>query len=305
MIPEISFIVPIYNTAYYLKDCIESILNQTVSKEIILVDDGSNDHSLELCLAYTKSFPFITLIHSQNRGLSTARNYALDIAKGEYIYFIDSDDYILGNYFPDIVNLAKQQSADIIRLQAEKFVHGGNDCIEIPSLQFHLQPDKGYVFSGKDALNLMVQRGWIPGVCWTLIRRKFLLKHQLKFAEGIKAEDQLFYLQLLTVDPYVKLLELPYLIYRYRTRQGSITTTINAKYFYDHLCIINLINRYLIENNLLKDEIIYQSSKQIVFILFNTAINMLNVTPPPEKQECLDYLEQQWPLLSEIWDYFK
>lgn len=87
--PKISFIIPIYNTAIYLSECIESILTQRVELEIILVDDGSTDDSLTICLNYVKKYSFITLVHSQNKGQSAARNKAINLAQGKYIYLIE------------------------------------------------------------------------------------------------------------------------------------------------------------------------------------------------------------------------
>ena len=91
----ISIIVPVYNVENYLKECIDSILRQEFRDyEIILVDDGSKDDSGKICDEYGKKYSFISVIHKKNGGLSDARNFGLKIAKGEYILFIDSDDYI-------------------------------------------------------------------------------------------------------------------------------------------------------------------------------------------------------------------
>lgn len=98
--PLISCIVPIYNSEKYLKKCIDSIVAQTFkSFELILVDDGSSDQSPQICDEYSKIYPFVKVIHKKNEGVSSARNNGLDIAKGEYIYFCDSDDWIESDMF--------------------------------------------------------------------------------------------------------------------------------------------------------------------------------------------------------------
>lgn len=97
--PEISVVVPVYNVELYLKKCITSIINQTYTDfELILVDDGSTDACPQICDAYAQSDNRIAVIHKKNGGLSDARNAAIDVAKGNYITFIDSDDWVMPNY---------------------------------------------------------------------------------------------------------------------------------------------------------------------------------------------------------------
>ena len=92
---KVTVAVPVYNCAEYLNECIDSILNQTQKEiEIILVDDGSHDGSLEICPEYAERHPFITLLRQNHLFQGTARNRGLEIARGKYIYFMDSDDWI-------------------------------------------------------------------------------------------------------------------------------------------------------------------------------------------------------------------
>ena len=96
----ISIIVPVYNVEKYLERCLDSILSQTFSDfELILVNDGSTDHSLEICRSYAEKDERILLIDQENRGLSAARNAGIAVAKGEYLGFVDSDDYIAQNMY--------------------------------------------------------------------------------------------------------------------------------------------------------------------------------------------------------------
>lgn len=101
-----SIIVPIYNTEKFLNRCIESLINQTYTKlQIILVDDGSKDNSLEICKDYEKKYSFIEVYHQNNQGVSAARNEGLKHLKGKYVFFVDSDDYILPEYIEHFMEM--------------------------------------------------------------------------------------------------------------------------------------------------------------------------------------------------------
>ena len=113
-LPKISVIVPVYNVENYISKCIESIINQTYANlEIIIVDDGSTDKSGDICNYYAKKDERIIHIHQENQGMSIARNNALDIAKGEYIGFVDSDDWIEPNMYYTLYDNAIAYDADI------------------------------------------------------------------------------------------------------------------------------------------------------------------------------------------------
>lgn len=121
-IPLISVIVPVYNAEKYLPKCLDSILAQTYKKlEIILVDDGSTDNSGKICDEYALKDSRIKIIHKQNGGVSSARNVALSVAKGEYIGFVDSDDYIDKDMYEYLLELISYSNADIARCYVYEF----------------------------------------------------------------------------------------------------------------------------------------------------------------------------------------
>lgn len=127
-IPQLSIIVPVYNVKEYLPDCLDSILSQPFGDyEIILVDDGSKDGSEEICNNYADKDPRIKVIHKSNGGLSSARNTGLDYCRGNYISFIDSDDYLVGDYYTYAIKLLhKDKSIDIVWLQYAKCYDDGS-----------------------------------------------------------------------------------------------------------------------------------------------------------------------------------
>ena len=111
---KISIIIPVYNIEKYLKKCLDSVVNQTYQNlEIILVNDGSTDNSGKICEEYKRADSRIVLIHKENEGLSMARNTGLDIASGEYIFFVDSDDYISENMLETLYNSLLETQSDM------------------------------------------------------------------------------------------------------------------------------------------------------------------------------------------------
>ena len=134
--PLISIIVPVYKVEPYLRECLDSIVNQTYRNlEIILVDDGSPDRSGDICDEYAAADKRITVIHQENKGVSEARNAALDIARGDYIQFVDSDDRIEKNACETVLHIAEEQHADIVVfglkvcfLSGETYIIGTGRC---------------------------------------------------------------------------------------------------------------------------------------------------------------------------------
>ena len=119
--PTVSIIVPVYNAAPFLSKCIESIVNQTYRDiELILVDDGSSDNSPKICDSFAAHDARIRVIHKENGGVSTARNAGLDVATGEYITFVDSDDYIESNMYEKMMEIIRKYSCDIVMCDCMK-----------------------------------------------------------------------------------------------------------------------------------------------------------------------------------------
>lgn len=131
LMPEISVIMPVYNTASYLAQSIESVLNQTYSDfELIIVDDGSTDDSLKIINSYAVKDKRIKVITQENQGLSEARNSGIKIAGGEYIAFIDSDDFYAKNFLGQLIHAQKKASADIVGCNFKK-IRSSKDHIKV------------------------------------------------------------------------------------------------------------------------------------------------------------------------------
>ena len=121
----ISVIVPAYKTEKYIRQCVDSILNQTYKNlEIILVDDGSPDKCPEICDAYAKQDDRIIVIHQDNAGVSAARNKALDICRGDYISFVDSDDWLEPETYDSVMQAIHQHNVDVVLFAANVIESG-------------------------------------------------------------------------------------------------------------------------------------------------------------------------------------
>lgn len=183
MKPFLTVVIPVYNVEKYLNRCIESILLQEWKNyDILLVDDGSTDRSPQICDDYVKAYDFISVIHKENGGLSEARNTGISQAKGEYVYFPDSDDWLEPDTFMALAEVLESQKFDIISFNRE-FVKGEEDAIVS-------EPEVTQVFEGKDAFVQMLKHSYITGFANDKIYRKSLfIDNNILFPKGKYYED--------------------------------------------------------------------------------------------------------------------
>lgn len=183
MKPLLTVVIPVYNVEKYLNRCIESILLQEWKNyDILLVDDGSTDRSPQICDDYVQAYDFISVIHKENGGLSEARNTGISQAKGEYVYFPDSDDWLEPDAFMALAEVLESQKFDIISFNRE-FVKGEEDAIVS-------EPEVTQVFEGKDAFVQMLKHSYITGFANDKIYRKSLfIDNNILFPKGKYYED--------------------------------------------------------------------------------------------------------------------
>ena len=183
MKPLLTVVIPVYNVEKYLKRCIDSILIQEWKNyDILLVDDGSTDNSPQICDDYAKAYDIISVIHKENGGLSEARNTGISNAEGEYVYFLDSDDWIEPNTFSDLAKVIESDQYDIISFNQE-FVKSEHDIIKSDSKRTKR-------LTGKEALIDMFSYGFITGFATDKIYRKALFtKNTIQFPVGKYYED--------------------------------------------------------------------------------------------------------------------
>ncbi len=236
---KLSVIVPVFNTAGYLPECVGSLLGfDGRETEIILVDDGSTDGvSGALCDRYAAEHPsLVRTVHQENRGLGEARNTGIRQARGEYLLFVDSDDYLLPGAPEKISGCAAEAAAD---MYVFRFEYRGEDGSAAPaeSLPSGL--------SGRTAADLetVPELLWDPPMAWNRICRKSLFtEHGIFFPAGIWFEDLATTPALLLEAETV--VQLPDVLYGYRVREGSITRNRDARRNLDILEALDRVLRY-------------------------------------------------------------
>lgn len=175
----VSIIVPVYKTEQYLSRCVNSILNQSYSNiEIILVDDGSPDDCPRLCNEFEEKYSNVKVVHKKNGGLSSARNAGLDVCKGNYISFIDSDDFIEKNFIRRLYESLKKFNADVAMVQYAQVTSES----DLP----YVKPQKEKVYKNNDVEKAFLKLK-IDSVCVGLYRAEVLEKQ--RFIEGKTSED--------------------------------------------------------------------------------------------------------------------
>lgn len=211
----ISIIVPVYKVEKYLDNCVRSILTQTYSDfELILVDDGSPDNCPKICDDYATNDDRIVVLHKQNGGLSDARNAGLKIAKGSFVTFIDSDDYVANDYLETMMAMQQKYDVDIVVVGIETFLEGENPRIN--------NNNKEYVYSGIEALEKMLyQNNLDSSACAMLLPIEIAKKYPFPFRKYHEDEftTYKYYVSVEKVAVTTKPL------YYYLQRKGSIMHT--------------------------------------------------------------------------------
>lgn len=199
--PDVSVIIPIYKVEDYLSVCLNSVVNQTLTNiEIICVDDGSPDHSAEIVEQYAKENDNISLIRKENGGLSSARNAGLEVAKGRYVYFLDSDDYLERDAMEKLCQKADAEQLDILYFNTEIFFESGRVKEQNQNYvnYYTRKHDYSGVCTGQSMFAKMrTNREFFPSVCLQLFRRSLISENGVRFYNGILHEDNLFSFQCL------------------------------------------------------------------------------------------------------------
>lgn len=242
--------MPIYNVEEYIEECLECLLNQSIIKdlEVIMIDDGSTDDSRYIIEKYALDYENFYTYHKKNEGTGIARNYGIELAKGDYIAFLDPDDYINEDYYEKLYALAKRDSYDFVMGTALRF-----DRYKIweEILYFNTFNNvEGNIYSTN--IKKMHQLVWDTCVWNKLIKRSFIDKYKIRFPnENIAYQDLVFSIKLHCFSKFIAISKEIIYFWRYRKSNTSRTQQIkNIKNFNNRIFVINLILNFLIENNI-------------------------------------------------------
>jgi glycosyltransferase involved in cell wall biosynthesis len=220
--PRVSVIIPCYNVEQYVIQCVDSVVNQTLKDiEIIIVNDGSTDGTRDRLKKY-EGLGNVTIIDRENGGLSVARNEGLDRAVGEYVYFLDSDDYIDTDVLERAVDRMDKDGLDQLIINARNFRDGEPDRVI-----WEMYPEScDGIYTGRDMLVMLCNRNrYMASVPYRMLKRDLLVKCDISFYEGIIHEDELFTYRVMMKSERTALDN--GIIYHRRIRPGSITQDVD------------------------------------------------------------------------------
>lgn len=272
--PKVSVIVPFYNVENYIERCLETLVNQTLEDiEIILVNDGSKDNSKGIVQKYIKKYPEkIVYLEKENGGLSDARNYGIPYAKGEYIAFLDSDDYVEKDMYKTMYEIAKNEDSDMV------------ECDFIWEYPNRKRVDTGSIYKTKKE---MLEK--IRVVAWNkLIKREILEKSQVRFPKGYRYEDVEFTYKLLPFLENVSFCKMP--MVHYIQREGSITSSQNERTI-EIFDVLEHVIKYYKENNLYEE---YQEQLEYIYARYAFCSSLLRIVKIKDKNLKNHLLEKTW-----------
>lgn len=225
--PLISIIIPVYNVEIYLKECLNSVINQTYKNlEIIVVDDGSTDSCGKICDEFAKQDSRIKVLHQQNAGQAVARNKALDIMQGEYLAFVDSDDIIDESYIQTLFDMIQKYNTKISMIGLCKF----KNIKELDEYKNQNSNSKDFVLSSYEIfkLSFLPYSGFMTTI-WTNLYHKEIFKN-LRFREGILFEDTDIYFEIIeTYNSSKSVAFRDKKLYFYRQQENSTMKKFNEK----------------------------------------------------------------------------
>jgi glycosyltransferase involved in cell wall biosynthesis len=238
MIPKISVIIPVYNVEQYLRECLDSVVNQTMREiQIICINDGSTDNSLAILEEYTNRDSRILIVSKINNGAASARNVGLAHATGKYILFVDSDDTVDTKLCEKVYTKAEQSNANLVL-----FFHDNPNGLQQCICYTSINPDDKIKWEDKKSLTNL------GNVCGKLWQKDFIEKNNLKFYEQIFwLEDTLFYWQGLLLASKVSVL--PEILYHYYLRPNSLTS-FQDRQIQEFVEVFTKCKLFLKENNL-------------------------------------------------------
>ncbi len=288
---KVSIIVPFYNVEEYIERSIKSLVNQSLQDiEIILVNDGSKDGSEEIAKDYQKRYPDkIIYLEKENGGLSDARNYALPYATGEYIAFLDSDDYVEEEMYAEMYESARIDRADVV------------ECDYLWEYPEETIESKGRTY--KDRKDMLLNA---RVVAWNkLIKRELIERTGIKFPVGLRYEDVEFFCKLIPYINSISIVKRPFI--HYVQRDNSISNTQTSKTA-DIIQVLDHVIDFYKENNIYenyKNELEYNYAR---YLLCSSMLRMVMIEDKAERDKTINYAWEKLNTTFPKWKenkYFK
>ena len=276
--PKVSVIVPIYNVEEYLEKCLETLVKQTLEEiEIILVNDGSTDNSSKIAKKYQQKYNNkIIYLEKENGGLSDARNCGIPHAKGEYIAFLDSDDYVESTTYEEMYEIAQRENSDMV------------ECDFYWEYPNKIKNDIGDIYKNQKE---MLEK--IRVVAWNkLIRRELLEKTKVIFPKGYRYEDVEFTYKLVPYLKKVSFLKKPCV--HYIQREGSIANSQNErnKEIFE---VLEHVIKYYKEKGFYEE---YQTQIEYVYSRYLLCSSLLRIVKIKDKKVRKELLDKTWTNLN-------
>ncbi|HHU75065.1 MAG TPA: glycosyltransferase [Clostridiales bacterium] len=276
---EVTIIIPVYNTEKYLSKAIDSCINQTFKDiEIIIVNDGSTDNSLPIAHKYEEEYDGIHVISTENKGLSEARNTGLKAARGKFVYFLDSDDWINPETIEMCYKLATENNLDMVLFDSKVEVDVSLDSTFINDNYYRrdkvVNPNK--IYDGRTFIELYANKKGVFVQAWLIFtRREFLIKNSLRFLPNAYYEDVAFHFACMIMIERIMYIPQAYHYRLYRSN-SIMTTSLNIRKICSVYEVINEMLSSMIRVEKFDDDIWLQYFIQRVKVLFRTVLSNIS-----------------------------
>ena len=262
---KLSIVIPVYNVEKYIERCLASCLSQenvaSDDYEIIIVNDGTKDNSLQIAEKFVAGMSNVTIVSQENAGLSAARNKGFSLAKGDYVWFVDSDDWTSKDAVSVILETICKNSPDVIKIGYATTQHDNAE-----SLIVHNNDIAKGCYTGTEILN---KHKWEPPAQFFVFKANFLREHKLEFCVGILHEDNEFTPRMLYNAKTVVVID-NVLYYYMLGNPTSITNVVKPKRVHDLLTVILNLNKF--SESVVKDNCSKKSFYLFISLVANTAI---------------------------------
>lgn len=294
IMPKFSVIVPVYNVEEYLDECVKSVIEQTFTDwELILVDDGSSDNSYKICCSYAENDARIKAIHQENTGASGARNNGISNAAGEYILFLDSDDFYNKNICLEIIsNKLDEAGSDILVFGCTDFnMMTGKSIVSRTGYNLELIDKNNY----RDTMHYLLSNKMIPGGPTIFaFRRDIVIQNDIRFKQGIQDEDYDFVLSVFLNSKSVTAIDDPFYSYRHG-RAESVTGSGNILMIRG---IDYTVNKWIPICLDMKDEILRKDYLNYIAFIYTTGFVVTGRMKGETKKESINLMKKHTDVLK-------